>query len=247
MNGRLRAHLVVSTSQQANVARSRRSATVWNRLGSRSDGPNVRRLTSRVTSALAVATLGAACGSTPPAAAPALSPDISHITTQGAVRVCSTGDYRPFSYRDPQGQWSGMDIDLARDLAQRLGVQLNIVGTTWGTMMADLGAHCDVAMGGVSITLDRTVQALYSTPYLRDGKAAVVRCDDQSKYQTLDNIDEPGVRVVVNPSGTNADFVQAHIHRATIVDYPDNNTIFGQVIDNKADVMFTDASEIRFR
>jgi cyclohexadienyl dehydratase len=194
-----------------------------------------------------VVTLGAACGATPPPAVPSSSPDLSYITKQRSVRVCSTGDYRPFSYLDPQGHWSGMDIDLAQDLAKRLGVTLNIVATTWATMMADLDARCDVAMGGVSITLDRAEQAFYSTPYLRDGKAAVVRCGDQAKYQTLDNIDQPGVRVVVNPSGTNDDFDKTHIHRATIVNYPDNNTIFGQVIGNNADVMVTDASEIGFQ
>jgi ABC-type amino acid transport substrate-binding protein len=81
----------------------------------------------------------------------------------------------------------------------------------------------------------------------RDGKAAIVRCADRSKHQTLAQIDQQGVRVVVNPDGTNADFSKANIHHATIVNYPDNNTRFGQIVINKADVMITDASEIRWQ
>ena len=104
-----------------------------------------------------------------------------------------------------------------------------------------------MAMGGISITLDRAKHARYSSPYLRDGKTAAIRCADGSKYQTLADIDRPGVRIVVNPGGTNAEYDAANIHRATVVKYPDNNTIFDQVSSNKADVMITDASEIRWQ
>ncbi|WP_433285213.1 transporter substrate-binding domain-containing protein [Pseudonocardia sp. CA-142604] len=196
--------------------------------------------------AVIIALLGAACSAAPAPAAPAQVPNLNDIVQRGTVRVCSTGDYRPFTYRDPQGQWSGIDIDMAQDMAKRLGVTLDVVQTTWGTMMKDLGTRCDVAMGGITVTLDRAQHALYSAPYLRDGKAAIVRCADSSKYRTLADIDRPGVRVVVNPDGTNADFDKANIHHASIENYPDNNTIFGQVVANKADAMFTDASEIRW-
>lgn len=178
---------------------------------------------------------------TPPAAG------LAQILQRGSVRVCSTGDYRPFTYRDPQGNWSGLDIEMAHDMAARLGVGLDVVPTTWTNLMNDLETKCDVAMGGISITLNRAKQALYSAPYLRDGKAAIVRCADASEFQTLADIDRPGVRVVVNPGGTNADFDKEHLRNAQIVTYPDNNTIFEQLINNAADVMITDTSEVRWQ
>jgi cyclohexadienyl dehydratase len=61
--------------------------------------------------------------------------------------------------------------------------------------------------------------ARYSSPYLRDGKGAAVRCTDRSKYQALADIDRPGVRIVVNPGETNAEYDAANIHQATIVKY----------------------------
>jgi cyclohexadienyl dehydratase len=190
-----------------------------------------------------VAALSTSCRSRPDAAAD----DLDRVVAAGTVRVCSTGDYQPFTYRDPQGQWSGMDIDLAGDLAHRLGVKLQLVPTTWAAMVNDLGGHCDLAMGGITITLDRARKALYSTPYLRDGKAAIVRCADAAKYQSLADIDQGGVRVIVNPDGTNSDFDKANLHHATIVGYPDNNTIFEQIITGKADAMITDSTEIRWQ
>ncbi|WP_116048668.1 transporter substrate-binding domain-containing protein [Amycolatopsis palatopharyngis] len=170
------------------------------------------------------------------------------ILQRGEVRVCSTGDYRPFTYRDPAtGEWSGIDIDLARDLADRLGVRLTIVPTTWGNLLEDLGRRCDLSVGGISVTLDRARQAFYSEPYLRDGKTPITRCENAERFQTLDQIDRPGVRVIVNPGGTNERFAEDNLSQATIVRHPDNNTIFTEIIAGNADLMITDATETRWQ
>ena len=52
---------------------------------------------------------------------------------------------------------------------------------------------------------------------------------------------------MVNPGGTNADFDRTHLKNASIVEYPDNDTIFGQVAGGAADVMITDASEVSWQ
>jgi cyclohexadienyl dehydratase len=212
------------------------------------EGMTVLRLAAKAVF-VAVLALAAGCDSTSTTSSTATPPPagLTQISQNGAIRVCSTGDYRPFTYRDPQGNWSGLDIEMARDMAARLGVRLDVVPTTWANLLGDLAAKCDVAMGGISITLDRAKQAVYSAPYLRDGKAAIVRCADASKFQTLGDIDRAGVRVVVNPGGTNAEFDKDHLHNAQVITYPDNNTIFGQLITNAADVMITDTSEIRWQ
>jgi cyclohexadienyl dehydratase len=196
-----------------------------------------------VSIAVLMLVLAGCSSAAPPPPPPA---GLSEVLQAGAVRVCSTGDYRPFTYRDPQGDWSGLDIEMAHDMAERLGVRLDLVPTTWANLINDLNGKCDAAMGGISVTLNRAKQATYSAPYLRDGKAAVVRCSDASKFQSLGDIDRPDVRVVVNPGGTNADFDKEHLHNAQVVTYPDNNTIFDQLAGDSADVMITDSSEVRW-
>jgi cyclohexadienyl dehydratase len=201
----------------------------------------------RLAALAALVTVLTSCGSAAPPTSMQQAGGLPAIAQRGAVRVCSTGDYRPFTYRDPQGNWSGLDIEMAHDMAARLGVRLDVVPTTWANLINDLNDKCDAAMGGISITLNRAKQAIYSAPYLRDGKAAIVRCADASKFQSLADIDRPGVRVVVNPGGTNADFDKEHLRNAQVVTYPDNNSIFEQLTNNSADVMITDASEIRWQ
>jgi cyclohexadienyl dehydratase len=172
---------------------------------------------------------------------------LDFVAQRGEIRICTTGDYRPFTYRDAAGQWSGIDVDLAGDLAKRLGVRLTLVPTTWKTLVDDLGANCDLAMGGISVTLDRAKRAFFTQPYVVDGKTPITRCENAQRFQTLEQIDQPGVRAVVNPGGTNEQFARDNLHQATIVPHPDNNTIFDEIIAGRADLMITDASETKWQ
>lgn len=172
---------------------------------------------------------------------------LDEVTAHGVLTVCSTGDYKPFSSRDASGRWSGVDVDMAGELARQLGVKLAFHQSTWASVATDVGRRCDIAMGGVSITLGRARSVFFSQPYLRDGKTPITTCENAPKYQTLDQIDQPGVRVIVNPGGTNEQFDTANLHRATIVHYPDNTTIFDALLAGQADLMITDASETRYQ
>jgi cyclohexadienyl dehydratase len=140
----------------------------------------------RLAAVVAVLVLAAGCDSTTttPPTGMQTAGGLPQLLQRGSVRVCSTSDYRPFTFRDSQGNWSRLDIEMAHDMAARLGVQLDLVPTIWASLINDMGNKCDVAMGGISITLDRAKHAGYSAAYLRDGKAAIVRCDDRSSSRT---------------------------------------------------------------
>lgn len=173
---------------------------------------------------------------------------LDRILAAKELRVGTTGDYRPFSYQDAQGTFTGADIDMAKDLAQSLGVKLVLVKTSWPDLMKDLLADkFDIGMGGISVTLLRQRTADFSTPTMIDGKAAIARCGDVAKYKTLAEIDQPATRVIVNPGGTNESFAKSVLKHAHLTVYPDNKTIFDQIASGKADVMLTDASETRYQ
>lgn len=174
---------------------------------------------------------------------------LDDILARGAVRVGTTGDYQPFSYRAGSASpFIGMDIDLARQLAKALGVRLELVPTSWPNLMQDLAEdRFDIGMGGISISIERQKKALYSIPYIRDGKTPIARCESAARFQTLEQIDQPGVRLIVNPGGTNERFARANIKHAGISIYPDNVGIFDQIVAGKADLMITDAIEARLQ
>jgi len=213
------------------------------------------RLSSWIA-ALAVAAAAmpvpAAAADAPAAARPpaAASPSrLDEILARGTLRVGSTGDYKPFTYRVAGGErFIGLDIALAEDLARSLGVKMQVVPTSWGALMGDLADdRFDIAVGGVSVTLERQKKAFFSLPTMRDGKTPIARCEDARKYQTLADIDRPDVRLIVNPGGTNERFARAHAAHAALTVYPDNVTIFDRILAGEADVMITDAIEARLQ
>jgi len=172
---------------------------------------------------------------------------LDNIQQQGALRVCTTGDYKPYTFKRADGDFEGIDISMARSLADSLGVKVQWVQTTWKTLMPDMQAgKCDIGMGGISVTLERQKKAYFSNTLDTDGKIPLVRCDDVSKYQTVEQINQPSVRLVEPAGGTNEAFVHAFLPKAQLALH-DNVTIFQQLLDNKADVMITDASEALYQ
>jgi hypothetical protein len=134
------------------------------------------------------------------------------IVGGGTLRVGLTEDYRPFSFADASGKVEGIDVDMAMSLAQSLGVRLEIVKTSWSTLKSDLQTNSfDIAMGGVTITLDRQKIGLFSNPVFSSGKTPITHCGDEPKYQTIAEIDQPGVHVIVNPGGANERFGRTHL------------------------------------
>lgn len=175
------------------------------------------------------------------------APTWQSVQRAGFLRIGTTGDYAPFS-DDRGGALRGLDVQLAEALAQAWGVQAVFVRTTWSALMDDLGRRrFDVALSGISVTPERSARAGFSVPYHVDGKTPIARRAAADRFSTLEKIDQPGVRVIVNPGGTNERFVRERLNRATIVMHPDNRTIFEEILAGRADVMITDGVEVQLQ
>jgi cyclohexadienyl dehydratase len=167
------------------------------------------------------------------------------IRQRGVLRVGTTGDYKPFTFRSPDGAYSGADIVMARRLAHALRVDLIFVPTTWSTLLPDFAeGKYDVAMGGVSILPDRAAFGNFSIPVNIDGKRPICRCADKGRFTSVEAIDQAGVRVVEPPGASNEAFARANLSLAQLAIHEDNNTIFDEIIAGHADVMVTDGIEV---
>lgn len=174
---------------------------------------------------------------------------LDKIIEDGVLRVGTTGDFKPFSYHKGNASaFHGMDITMAKDLANSLGVKVSFVKTSWPTLMEDLrNDKFDIAMSGISIKLDRQKIGLFSIPILEGGKAPICRVEDAERFVALDSINQPDVRVIFNPGGTNEAFARAHFPKATLIKNEDNITVFQRIVDHEADVMVTDEIETRIQ
>ncbi len=173
---------------------------------------------------------------------------LDQILSTGRLRVGTTGDYAPFSDSADGERFVGIDIDMATDLGQSLGVEVDFVQTSWPTLMEDLSAgRYDIAMSGVSRTLARQRVGYFSPPYHVGGKTPIARCEDRQALDSLEEINSENVRVIVNPGGTNHRFAEANITTAQLMIFEDNRSIFDEIAAGRADVMITDAIEVRLK
>lgn len=181
-----------------------------------------------------------------PAALPAAAPSLlEEIRRRGVLKVGTTGDFVPFSYRPAAAvEYHGVDIELAKDLAAALDVRVEFVPTTWPTLMDDLAASkFDIGMSGISLSSSRQRRAWFSDPVLSTGKAAITRDAEVDRFRSLEDINKPGVRVIVNRGGTNEAFARENFPRATLILSDDNRIVFQRIVCGDADVMVTDAME----
>lgn len=173
---------------------------------------------------------------------------LDKVTQQGTLEVCTTGDYKPYTFLKEDGSYEGIDIAMAESLAKSLGAKVKWVKTSWKTLTPDFVAgKCDIAMGGISVTLQRQKQVFFADKLDTDGKIPLVRCTDVKKYRTVEQINKASVRLLEPAGGTNEAFVHAYLPDAKLTLTHDNVGIFQQLVDKKADVMITDASEALYQ
>ena len=176
-------------------------------------------------------------------------PTISRIQERGTLLAGTTGDYRPLSFREDDGTYWGFGIEVAGEIAKRLGVGLQFVPTSWPTLSADVQAEpqtFDLAIGGITITDARRETMLMSDGYLANGKTILCRAEDANRYKSLADIDKPEVRVMVNPGGLNEKFANANLTHATIIVHQKNEEIPKLIAEGKADVMITEITEVPY-
>ncbi|WP_246858509.1 transporter substrate-binding domain-containing protein [Citricoccus sp. SGAir0253] len=171
---------------------------------------------------------------------------LTAIREAGRLRVCTTGDFPPFAVEDETGELAGIDVDMARDLALTLGVEVEWVKTEWKSLMEDFQAKCDIAVGGIDRTPERAEKAFFTTHTMVDGKTPLVRCEDVEEYQTVQDINRPGVTSIFPEGGTLEDYARDTFPRGELKSHDGPGSIFDEVIEGRADVITMDRSEVLY-
>ena len=177
---------------------------------------------------------------------PTVNGKVAEIIERGTLLVGTTGDYRPLSFCEDDGTYWGFGIEVAREIANSLGVKISFVKTSWPTLTADVltvPQIFDLAMGGITITDARRETMLMSEGYLANGKTILCRASESDRFKSLADIDQPEVRVMVNPGGLNEKFAHENLTHATIIVHPKNEEIPSRIAEGEADVMITEITE----
>ena len=127
------------------------------------------------------------------------------IQQAGVLRVATEANYEPQSFRNPDGTWAGFDIDVAAEIADRLGVDIEYQHQEWDIITAGSWAErWDISVGSMTITTGRKdlfsfAQPYYYTPaYMAASERSGVTSMDDLPFEVPD-----GVEAITRPTDPN--------------------------------------------
>lgn len=128
-------------------------------------------------------------------------PDLlDEILAAGKMVMSSDPNYAPQSFLNEAGEMDGFDIDVGKEVARRLGVQLEIVTPDWDMITAgNWGGRWDISIGSMTITEERSKVLWFTVPYYFTPAQFAVHVDN-TDIQTLDDL--AGKRIGVGTETT---------------------------------------------
>lgn len=146
--------------------------------------------------------------SEPPSAAPATPIAgglLDKVMKAGKVVVSTDPNYAPQSAQKPDGTFEGFDIDVATEIAKRLGLTVEFTTPDWAVITAGgWGGRWDMSVGSMTVTSDRQNVLDFSDPYYYT--PAQMTASTASGITTLDGL--AGKTVCVGESTTYLDWLQ---------------------------------------
>ena len=143
---------------------------------------------------------------------------LDKILKAGVLKVGTTGDFNPMSFRDPATkEFAGHQIDAANELAKDMGVKVEFVPTDWKTLIQGVQAsQYDIAMTGASMSVARAKSAGFITPWGRNAFFPLVLKKNAAKYKGWEDLNNPKVTAGFNLGTTMEQFVQSNLPKSAV-------------------------------
>ncbi len=120
---------------------------------------------------------------------------LNKILSSGVLKAGTTGDFPPFSKRDTAtNEYEGFDIDVLKELAKDMDVEIEFVPTDWKTLVNGIVAGGYDISGSASIQAKRMKAAGYSDTYMSVVIKAFTTEDKLSRFDGWDSINQPNVK-----------------------------------------------------
>lgn len=168
---------------------------------------------------LVTACAPAAAPTAPPAAATAVPPPtlpavattapvandrLAEVKKRGKLLIATDANYKPQSFKNPDGTWEGFDVAVGTEIAKRLGVQPEFMDISWDVITAGgWNGRWDINIGSMTVTPDRKKVVLFTEPYYYTPAAFAV--NKNSKATSIDDLKNK--KVGVGTATTYADYL----------------------------------------
>src|SRR5262245_55158711 len=146
------------------------------------------------------------------------SPGLSRIQGKGELVVGTAASMPPLNMTTKTGEIIGLDVDLARAMADAMRVKLRLSPMPFASLLPALEAgQVDMVISGMTMTPDRNMKVAFVGPYFISGKSFLAKAATLSSDKGSTDLNTPTMRLAALRGSTSQTFVEQIIPKATLV------------------------------
>lgn len=169
---------------------------------------------------------------------------LERVEDDGVLRVGFEGTYPPFNYQDDSGEFVGFDVDVSKEIADRLGVKTEYITSKWSGLIGGINADkFDVIIAQMTITEERAESVDFTDPYVTTG-AVIVTHEDTNDITTLEDLNGKDVGAAAGTSfadlAESADGANVNLYEGGF------STYVNDVVNKRLDALINDSLVMGF-
>jgi len=166
---------------------------------------------------------------------------LSTIINNGEIRIGMTGNQPPYSMKAKNGKLMGYDVDLAKILAESMGVKLKIIEMPFSKLMPALqNDKVDAILSGMTITPERNLKALFAGPYSLSGKSILTKSKILAEISEPDEANLKKYKITCLKGSTSENFARTFLSETEIITVDSYDACVDLVLNGKADALVAD-------
>ena len=155
--------------------------------------------------------------------------------------VIGITDYEPIDYKDKDGKWIGFDADLARAVAEKMGIDVEFVVINWDNKFIELNSgSIDCIWNGMTVSDSVKTNCDISDAYAGNSQVVVMKEDALSKYADADAIKAADLTIAVEKGS--AGETEAKKLSSTVVSLSAQSDALKEVKSGTADACIIDST-----
>lgn len=168
---------------------------------------------------------------------------IDKVMRKGTLRV-GLSSFVPWAMQDKKGEWVGFEIDVAKQLAEDMGVKVEFVPTKWeGLIPSLLTGKFDLIIAGMTGTPQRALKINFTSPYDYSGMNVVMHKDFAEGVTGYMDLDKKGNTIIARVGTTGAALSKETYKNATVRLFPDEGPMIQELLNGKAAGLLTSAPQ----
>lgn len=158
---------------------------------------------------------------------------LEQVLKRGVLKV-GMSTFLPWAMNDKNGNLIGFEIDVAKRLAEDMGVKIQFVPTKWaGIIPALLTGKFDVIIGGMGVRAQRNLKVNFTIPYDYTGMSIVAHKDISKGFDSLKDFDKPDVTIAVRLGSTAVTAVKKHMPNAKMHKFDDESQAYQELLNGR--------------